>query len=52
MEIFNMKGDLLVKENIYNKTLFECDLSKFSDGLYLIKIYTKSNIYSKKIIKQ
>lgn len=47
LEIYNLHGNLLVELNSYE----EIDLSKYSTGVYYLRIFINENIYVKKVIK-
>jgi hypothetical protein len=48
--LYNINGQLLLKSENLKTTREEINLSAFSKGVYIIKIITDNNVYSKKII--
>ncbi|MBC7641806.1 MAG: CotH kinase family protein [Flavobacterium sp.] len=51
IEIIDVYGKLLKSENISSKD-YTTDISSFSNGIYLLKIYNESGIQTNKLIKR
>lgn len=51
VEVFNLLGKSLTVKNIDNASSISLDASNFSSGLYLVKLYTESDVITKKILK-
>ena len=49
VEIYNINGQVIYINNINESK--EIDISNYSKGIYLLKIYSKVNVYTKKIKK-
>jgi|APSaa5957512576_1039674.scaffolds.fasta_scaffold02868_4 hypothetical protein len=50
IQLSTLSGKILFDKKI-NKNEFENDLSKFAKGIYIIKIFTKNEVFADKIIK-
>ena len=50
LSLYNINGQLLLKNENLKTTSEKINLSAFSKGVYVIKIITNKNVYSKKII--
>ncbi len=50
VEIYDLNGQLVYSKSI-NESL-EINISQYTKGIYLLKIYSKNSVYSKKIIKR
>lgn len=49
--VLDMKGQVVIGEKISSSNNFKVDLSKFSNGMYLLKLRTKREVITKKLIK-
>ncbi len=52
IEIYNLEGKKLLAKDIYGITNNSIDISGFSQGIYLIKIYNEKYNYTGKIVRQ
>lgn len=53
VEIYNVQGEKIYSNSKFNKqTSNEIDLSKFSKGIYFVKIYNEKNSHTEKIVVQ
>lgn len=50
--VFSMNGDELYSEKAEGKDKIEIDMSHFATGTYIMKLFSNSGIYNKKIIKK
>lgn len=50
IEIYNIVGTNIYNNTTINETTYNLDLSKFSKGMYFVKISTENKIFEKKII--
>ncbi len=51
-EIFSLEGKKLLSKNIFGISDNRLDISGFSQGIYLIRIYNEKYIYTGKFVKQ
>ena len=52
VSIFNINGEMILNNMIQNQNKFEMNISSLSKGIYFVKIQTKSEIESKKLVIQ
>ena len=52
VSIYNINGELIMKNIIQNQNKLEMNVSSLSKGIYFLKIQTKSGIESKKLVIQ
>ena len=50
--LYNINGQLILKSEKLKTTNEKINLSAFSKGVYIIKIITNKNVYSRKVVKQ
>jgi hypothetical protein len=51
IQLYTVSGEMVQRKNI-DQTTLELDLTKFTQGVYLVKIITDKMIYTRKIIKK
>ena len=50
--LYNINGQMVLKSEKLKTTSEKLNLSAFSKGVYIIKIITDKNVYSRKVVKQ
>lgn len=52
VHFYNSSVILVKKDMLNGKKIGVCDLNNLNSGLYIVRVFTNSNSYSSKIIKE